>query len=115
MFKAKAPACGHRTLDFDLHKECHKCRHKPTTLKADPCTQGRDCFMCDSFSEVQKEAFLLASPAGVSISSAVSLPKSTKCKPKLSYFVFSRPRCSPGLDFLFAGDIYRQQSGISVN
>ena len=48
-------SCGHVMAAFDLHKKCARCRDKG--IGDDPCVKDKQCSVCDSFSDEQKELF----------------------------------------------------------
>ena len=52
-------SCGHIMAAFDLHKKCARCRHKG--IGDDPCVKDKQCSVCDSFSDEQKE--LISTPS----------------------------------------------------
>ena len=52
-------SCGHVMAAFDLHKKCARCRDKG--IGDDPCVKDKQCSVCDSFSDEQKE--LISTPS----------------------------------------------------
>ena len=52
-------SCGHIMAAFDLHKKCARCRDKG--IGDDPCVKDKQCSVCDSFSDEQKE--LISTPS----------------------------------------------------
>ena len=48
-------SCGHVMAIFDLRDKCPQCREK--LISEDDCVKDRPCFICASFSEVQRESF----------------------------------------------------------
>ena len=65
-------SCGHVMAAFDLHKKCASCRDKG--IGDDSCVKDKQCSVCDSFSDEQRE--LISTPyrirkerkAGISVS-----------------------------------------------
>ena len=52
--KGQGPeSCGHVMAAFDLHKKCARCRDKG--IGDDPCVKDKQCSVCDSFSDEQRE------------------------------------------------------------
>ena len=51
--------CGHIMAAFDLHKKCARCRDKG--IGDDPCVKDKQCSVCDSFSDEQRE--LICTPS----------------------------------------------------
>ena len=51
-------SCGHVMAAFDLHKKCARCRDKG--IGDDPCVKDKQCSVCDSFSDEQRE--LISTP-----------------------------------------------------
>ena len=52
-------SCGHIMAAFDLHKKCARCRDKG--IGDDPCIKDKQCSVCDSFFDEQKE--LISTPS----------------------------------------------------
>ena len=52
-------SCGHIMAAFDLHKKCAYCRDKG--IGDDPCVKDKQCSVCDSFSDEQRE--LVSTPS----------------------------------------------------
>ena len=52
-------SCGHVMAAFDLHKKCARCRDKG--IGDDSCVKDKQCSVCDSFSDEQKE--LISTPS----------------------------------------------------
>ena len=88
-------SCGHVMAAFDLHKKCARCRDKG--IGDDPCVKDKQCSVCDSFSDEQKElistpsyrirkdckAGILVSPKEVEVIASVVLLRSQLLLPLL--------------------------------